>query len=46
MLSKTYLVTLLFSTQVAFAAPLNVEGRALPTPIAASTARSYLSECE
>lgn len=44
MLSKTYLVTLLFSTQVAFAAPLNVEGRALPTPIAASTARSYLSE--
>ncbi|KAF5348302.1 hypothetical protein D9756_010531 [Leucocoprinus leucothites] len=43
MVSQTFLAILLFST-VASAAPLKLEGRALPTPIAASTARTYLSE--
>lgn len=43
MVSQTFLAILLFSA-VASAAPLKLEGRALPTPIAASTARTYLSE--
>ncbi|KAJ3577037.1 hypothetical protein NP233_g48 [Leucocoprinus birnbaumii] len=43
MFSKAYLTILLVGT-VASAAPLHLEGRALPTPIAASTARTYLSQ--
>ena len=41
------LVTLvvLAAASAAVAAPVNLKSRALPTPIAVSTAKSYLSEC-
>ncbi|KXN89533.1 hypothetical protein AN958_05559 [Leucoagaricus sp. SymC.cos] len=43
MFSKAFLVAFLLGA-AASAAPLALEGRALPTPIAASTAKTYLSE--
>jgi len=38
------LFTLLAAASVAIAAPL--QGRALPTPVSAATARTYLSSCK
>ncbi|KAF9445787.1 hypothetical protein P691DRAFT_830626 [Macrolepiota fuliginosa MF-IS2] len=44
MFSKVSLPTVLLLGAVASAVPLDIKGRALPTPIAVSTAKTYLSE--